>query len=213
MANGYNPIHSVIQKSNMRLIGFDPGGQKAFGWAVLDITSDSPLSLRTGVVSSVPQAIAEVKPDPNCPVVGIGIDAPLFWVPAGDRKADAYVRKRVIAAGGSSGTVSSINSLQGACLAQGILAARAAAATWPEALITEAHPKALLRLHGAAQEFVEKHVPCSTVEHERDAALAAFAAWCAVVKRPEWQNLVRLEEELFFPGGNAVDYWFPSGDH
>jgi len=21
------------------------------------------------------------------------------------------------------------------------------------------------------------------------------------------------EEEPFFPGGNAVDYWFPSGDH
>lgn len=194
-------------------VGFDPGGQKAFGWAVLDISAGSPSLLRSGVVSTVPQAIIEAEPDFNCPVAGVGIDAPLFWVPAGDRKADAHVRRRVIAAGGSSGTVSSINSLQGACLVQGVLAAKAAAATWPNALITEAHPKALLRLDGAAQEFVERHVHRTVAEHERDAALAAFAAWCAVVRQPGWKNLVRLENESFFPGGNAVDYWFPSGDH
>ncbi len=194
----------------MFLIGFDPGGIKAFGWATLDVDDiGNVVSLRTGVVSSVPQAIAATALAGSADVRGIGIDAPLFWVQAGDRQVDASLRKRVVAAGGHSGTVSSVNSLQGACVVQGILAARRSAQEWPNALITEAHPKALLRLSVAASEFVAQYITSNVAEHERDAALAAFAAWASVSQFPGWINLLELEADPIFPGEKPVDYWFP----
>lgn len=127
----------------------------------------------------------------------------------GDRRADAHLRRRVLVAGGQSGTVSSVNSLRGACLVQGILVTRLAATTWPAALITEAHPKALLRLDADAKHFVSINVPPNFQEHERDAALAAYSAWAAVTGRAGWSDLVLSEVEPFFPVDNAVTYWLP----
>jgi hypothetical protein len=115
----------------------------------------------------------------------------------------------VVAAGGQSGTVSSVNSLRGACVVQGILTARIAAAKWDNTLITEAHPKALLRLYADAASFVGQHVAATATEHERDAALSAYSAWAAATKRHGWRNIVVDENAPFFPGGNPVTYWFP----
>ena len=41
----------------------------------------------------------------------VGIDAPLYWVAAADRKADQQIRKRLCAAGGRSGTVNHVKKL------------------------------------------------------------------------------------------------------
>ena len=108
----------------MLLLGFDPGGIKSFGWAVLYVgEADSVVSLKTGVASNAPEAVRKAGQCAPAAPAGVGIDAPLFWVQEGDRRADSHIRKRVVAAGGQSGTVSSVNSLRGACLVQGILAA------------------------------------------------------------------------------------------
>ena len=171
--------------------------------------ADALVSLKTGVTSTAPDAVHEAgQSTPSAPA-GIGIDAPLFWMQQGDRRADSHIRKRVVTAGGQPGTVSSVNSLRGACLVQGILTVRLVAASWPSAMITEAHPKALLRLHAEAKSFVAKYLPLGHQEHARDAALAAFAAWAAVVTRQGWRNLVLEEADPFFPGGKEVSYWFP----
>lgn len=194
----------------MNLLGLDPGGLKSFGWARLRIgESGAPISLQTGVSSSATSAIREASRVTGAAPVAVGIDAPLFWVSEGDRRADARIRKLVCASGGRSGTVGHVNSLRGACLVQGILAARVVAELWPSAIVTEAHPKALLRIHSAASAFLAAHFPSAPTEHERDAALAAFAAWAAAASFEGWRDLTLEEPSPFFPSGHTVSYWFP----
>jgi hypothetical protein len=194
----------------MVLLGFDPGGINNFGWATLHVDKVGGIvSLVTGVVSNAPEAISNAAKNTTFAPAGVGIDAPLFWVQEGDRRVDSYLRLRVREAGGHNGTVNSVNSLRGACLVQGIIAARLIATSWPTTLITEAHPKALLRLHAEAEQFITNHLPTINTEHERDAALAAFAAWAAVTLQQSWRNLVLEEVDPFFPSGREVSYWFP----
>lgn len=194
----------------MILVGFDPGGLNNFGWAVLEIGPAASLSrLESGAAVSSKAAWRAVTEHVTQPPAGVGIDAPLYWSEDGDRQADAAIRRRVIAAGGHGATVNAVNSMQGACLVQGILLARRAAASWPEALITECHPKALLRIHAEAQRFVAAHIGASISEHARDAALAAYAAWAAARADPGWHDLVPDQAAPFFPGGARISYWFP----
>ena len=194
----------------MNLIGFDPGGFNSFGWASLRIGNcGTPISLKTGLSSSASAALNQASRATGEEPAAVGIDAPLFWVSEGDRKADARIRRLVCGAGGRSGTVSHVNSLRGACLVQGILAARDVAGLWPAARVTEAHPKALLRLHSPASDFLANYLPNAPTEHERDAALAAFSAWAAAANFSGWHDLVLEETAPFFPSGHAVSYWFP----
>ncbi len=194
----------------MNLLGLDPGGFKSFGWASLRIgEAGTPVALKTGVSSSASAALNEASRAVSVAPVAVGIDAPLFWVTEGDRNADARIRKLVCSAGGHSGTVGHVNSLRGACLVQGILAARQVAESWPSATVTEAHPKALIRVHLAASEFLAKYLPNAPTEHERDAALAAFAAWAAAAHFSGWRDLLLEETAPFFPSGHVVSYWFP----
>jgi len=194
----------------MILLGFDPGGINSFGWATLHLDEAGKfISLKTGIASNTPDAISNAWQNAASAPAGVGIDAPLFWVEKGDRRADSHIRTRVVAAGGHSGTVNSVNSLRGACLVQGILTARRVFDLWPSAIVTEAHPKALLRLWEEAELFVIQNLLQNCTEHERDAALAAVAASAAVNKRPSWCNLVLAEVAPFFPSGQKVSYWFP----
>lgn len=116
----------------------------------------------------------------------------------------------VCALGGSSGTVSHVNSLRGACLVQGILVARAALAAWPQAKLTEAHPKALLRVWSKAAAFVEQVANAVASEHERDAVLAAFTAHQFHLATEGWRNLSELDPGSYDPIGVRAAYWFPS---
>ncbi|MBV5342992.1 hypothetical protein JZU68_05085 [bacterium] len=179
---------------------------KSFGWAMLCIGNPgATITLKTGVSSNAYSAINEASRSGGKAPTGVGIDAPLFWVTEGDRKADARIRKLVCAAGGHSGTVGHVNSLRGACLVQGILAAHQVSNLWPSAIVTEA----LLRVHPAAGEFLAAHLPNAPSEHERDAALAAFSAWAAAASFSGWQDLMLEESAPFFPSGHTVSYWFP----
>ncbi len=196
----------------MVLFGFDPGGINSFGWAVLEINSVGIFkNLFTGVVSTAPDAVNAAEKAASSKPVGVGIDAPLFWVDRGDREVDKHIRGRVVAAGGVAGNVNVVNSLRGACLTQGVIAARLCSSRWPSVLITEAHPKALLSLSVSAEQFVEEHVLATAQEHERDASLAAYTAWHAVMADSQWCDLVHMEIcPFFFPGGHPATYWFPS---
>lgn len=194
----------------MYLLGFDPGGENAFGWAVAHANQQRVRLVKWGVCTGADTAIntaAEHVPEPPD---AIGIDAPLFWVFRGDRKADAKVRTLVCAAGGSSGTVSHVNSLRGACLVQGALAANISHSKWPSAQITEAHPKALLAVSASARNWLAELNFGSEIEHARDAAIAAYSAYALISKFNGWQNLAALETNPFFPAGVKVDYYFPT---
>jgi predicted nuclease with RNAse H fold len=130
----------------------------------------------------------------------VGIDAPLFWNPAGDRRADQIVQKAITQLGGPDGTVKSINSLRGPCLIQGILVTMICRQKSGNGIpITEAHPKALLRLirkvnpvgvtMGDLGEYVVRSEAQGGPEHEKDAALGEVAAFAMGSRRSGWRDL------------------------
>ena len=190
-------------------IGFDPGGEKAFGWAVLQAQGSVTELVKTGTSSNAQAAFDAAKAYATLEPTAVAIDAPLFWVATGDRKADAFVRKMVCSKGGNSGTVSHVNSLRGACLVQGILIANLAIASWQNAIVTEAHPKALLWVSTAARKFAELMSKQTSNEHERDAAIAAYTAYAFAKKQAGWHDISSLESNPFSPIGAPVAYWFP----
>ena len=190
-------------------IGIDPGGMKAFGWCVMEVTPPA-LSVRrivTGVCSGVSDAVMDIEKALKFPPVAGGIDAPLYWVTDGDRKSDKKIRKAVAGNGGSSSTVSHVNSLRGACLVQGVLSAVGLSKKWPQIAITESHPKALLSIWPNAREFVRQYD--FSTDHERDAALGAYSACALFSQWNGWVDLLDYEESYFAPSGGKVAYWFP----
>lgn len=193
----------------MLVVGFDPGGAKAFGWAILTGTFEAPRLVGGGVCSGARAAMEEVARRLDEHPIAVGIDAPLFWSQVGDRRADGVVRKLVCQAGGHGATVSHVNSLQGACLVEGAIVARLAQDRWPAARITEAHPKALLAVSADVKAFASIQSIQGDGHHLRDAALGALAALAMVQQRATWQDLAALEPAALHPLGVNVEYWFP----
>lgn len=208
------------------ILGFDPGGQKKFGWAIAEDLGPKLMVIKTGVVSEAHQAIemvSRILPKVD-QVTAAGIDAPLFWGKAGSRQVDGLIRQAVASRGHdhASGTVQDVNSLRGACLVQGVLLASLLNARFDDALITEAHPKALLWLLGIGTdvtlrqlpEFIEIEVDArvnadSASDHERDAVLAAYAGWSMCKQSPGWANVFEKEHAPVQPFGTPVSYWMP----
>jgi hypothetical protein len=190
------------------LLGFDPGGVNAFGWCVARDSAQLPPSvLATGVVSNARAAVAAaLAAVPHGEVVlAAGIDAPLLWARSGSRHSDRFVRQAIARAGAPhpAGTVQDMNSLRGACLAQGILAAlelREAISLLP---LTEAHPKALRWLCPHAAAVVARS------EHERDAVIGAFTAWALIHKPPDWCDLYAEEVPFYTPLAPPLSYFMP----
>ena len=136
------------------LLGFDPGGAEGehFGWAVLRCSPQPPLEVlasgnRSNARDAVHAAFAFVNRGASR-IAAAAIDAPLSWVAHEGRQADQTVRLAVAAAGcpAAAGTVQHVNSLRGACLVGGMMAALELRQLLPNLLISESHPKALLWL-------------------------------------------------------------------
>ncbi len=138
------------------ILGFDPGGEDGFGWAILQSADTLPLRLLSGGVadnaSEVLVAIRRALPPGEHPLAA-GIDAPLFWATTGDRRVDYVLRAalRRLGARSPGGTVQAVNSLRGACLVQGVLIATLLRSNWPAIQISESHPKVYLWLSGHAR--------------------------------------------------------------
>lgn len=212
-------MSSFFESQNMPMIfaGFDPGGENAFGWAVLTLNncqlkldSSGTCSYALSALEALSNALRGRKPK------AIGIDAPLHWVASGDREADKIVRGLVREAKGMPSTVNHVNSLRGACIVQGVLIAHLTQLRWEKekTLVTEAHPKALLQVSSSARKWANRLKLQNKPEHERDAALAAYCAhaFAFTKKSRNWRNLVSPnEQELFFPSGKEAAYFFPAG--
>ena len=216
-------------------LGFDPGGKtkKEFGWAVCEANEQILTVRHKGRVENIQQALNAVKEalskitNTEQNIIGAGIDAPLVWGEMGVRAADQLIREEIhYWAKSPGGTTQEINSLRGACLAQGILLARLLHKNYPGILITESHPKALLYLFRKISnnkkpksalnrdEIPEKYVRCEEEildEHERDAILGAFTAFARTEKLPGWGNILSLEEKsiLVTPFDYQAEYWMP----
>lgn len=188
-------------------LGIDPGGRNAFGWCVLRVPTEGAPLMQCGVRSTLTEVVTALTSACADTPRAAGIDAPLYWVRSGERRSDQAIRRAVSKAGGHSATVNHVNSMRGACLVQGVLAAVELSQRWPGILITESHPKALLTTCPAAREFIQPFDFGS--EHERDACLGAFAAWSYDRRAPGWVDWMSKEEATFVPSGTPVAYWSP----
>ncbi len=204
-------------------VGFDPGGIGAFGWAVV---SGDTLPLRImgrGVVDHAQGAFQAAIHCAGERIDGVGIDAPLFWSPAGDRNADQLVRSAITNLGCPGGTVGHVNALRGACLIQGMLVAMKCREKLGQVPITESHPKALLWLAGKATrnrrpdvvtsgdlaDYVSFNGVGALTDHERDATLGAVSAFSAVSNKNGWRDLYLVETNPVTPLNPPPGYWMP----
>lgn len=212
----------------MLILGFDPGGDGRFGWCVTESTSHGRLDLRACAVANHAKGAVEAALESARPlgeVKAAGIDSPLFWDTGGDRCVDQEIRKALSALGAKNagGTVQHVNSLRGACLVQGVLAAHLLRERLRDVRITETHPKALLWLLKIAtrkfpatevkinhlRDFVESGLQVRT-EHGRDAVLGAVAALAMIEKRKDWRNLYPQQRGAHIVAVVPnIEYWMP----
>lgn len=215
-----------LESSGVLVLGLDPGGQGQFGWCVADLgTGPTPIVRLVGTADHAAGALSDIRKHVGdlAKIVAAGIDSPLFWVADGDRRVDKTIRSAMRRAGATNvhGTVQQVNSLRGACLAQGIMAAHLLRREVPTLRITESHPKALLWLVGiACKDRPPAQVridDCSSLlgcqlrdlsEHQRDAALGAVAAAAMIRETTGWRDL-RLDESEAFAQVSRAEYWMP----
>ena len=205
------------------ILGFDPGGRENFGWSICHASPDDLTLLRSGLSSDAQGAFATVTDTirslgvPGNPqVLAAGIDAPMFWSAAGDREADRALRSALPF--GQKNLVMHVNSLQGACLVQGVLLGKALHERYGGGgfRITESHPSALfqvLKAQGRSPELEDIEVLLEGVEdneqHQADATICAYAGWSMLQGSPGWQDLYCLEPRPVQPLGTPVSYWMP----
>ncbi len=211
----------------MVILGFDPGGEGSFGWCVAEQTSDNRFWLPdTNVEDHAERAVSTaLKRAANYgPVEAAGIDSPLFGVAKGDRNADGRIRDAMKERKAPNiwSTVQHVNWLRGACVVQGIMAARLLRRELSNIRITETHPKALLWLKDIANrnrrpveiqweqisQLIKSEPREPYIEHERDAALGCVAALAMLEKPRDWRDLFQEEKDGFAPV-TPVEYWMP----
>ncbi len=212
--------------TTMVILGLDPGGNGNFGWCLAEVTGDRPMTLwQWGTADNAERAVAHALEHlpRSAMLAAAGIDSPLFWVANGDRQCDKTVRRAMRRVGASAvgGTVQAVNAMRGACLIQGIMAARLLRLRFPSIRITESHPKALLWLLKLANndrrvsevtiahlaEFIKCEMPRLS-EHERDAAIGALAATAMLLLWHGWRDIAVDERDAFAPV-SPVEYWMP----
>jgi len=171
-------LRSNGSKPNGVWIGADPGGKRKFGVAALSPDGDVEAT-RFSCAREAVAWVAGFEDD----VLGVGVDAPLWWSSgiSGARNADEWLRDRYPGAR-NSGRL--INSVVGGVLIQGFLFAAELRQRVPELPVTEAHPKLLL--HARRQDFGmlaresglsgDPRIISETNDDRRDAVIAALAA-------------------------------------
>ena len=205
------------------ILGFDPGGKRNFGWSVCVVEGSELRYCKSGVADNAQEVIPALQLPASAKVEATGIDAPMFWSSRGNRCIDDIIGKelkgRMLPKGKGFPTKGGkrplqVNSLRGGALAQGLLLGKYLIKTFPALKITEVHPTALLRL---------LNVPCFKSqlgllhnlikdlpnEHQRDATIAAFAAWSMRQEACGWRDLYPDEPCSVNPFGIPVSYWMP----
>ena len=193
------------------VLGFDPGGKGNFGWSICKIAGGQLSIIETGVASDALEVIRTVSAalPSSVRVLAAGIDAPMFWSRAGNRTVDGIIREALRSHGYPTRSVLEVNQLWGVVLVQGVLLGSYIHQEFKAVPITEAHPKVLLRLLDDSESARLTQLTDGRSEHERDAVLAAFAAWSMYRRAPGWRNLYWDEPNPILPLRTPVSYWMP----
>ena len=197
-------------------LGFDPGGDRKFGVALLNGGC-----MKTSTVGTVDEAMkwAVDACEARKPKAA-GIDTLLHWATckSGMRPCDERLRARYPEARNS---IMSPNSLFGAMAIGGMALALRLHQEWPEILLNETHPKLLLRALGKGYDTKSSETVETTIswfkcqgryteaniegEHELDAALSAWATQKGVAEG--WADIIGNRDKLLFPAGEVHYLW------
>lgn len=207
------------------LLGLDPGGRESFGWAIIEDSRSLPLQvLRSGFANHAAETVSiALDAARKYRILAAGIDAPLFWSAGGERIADQKLRTQICNRGSHGGTVLHVNSLQGACLVQGMAAALLLRQRIPRLPLSESHPKALLWLLGVAtrrrrpsrvsfpdlRAVLRWRLRRPITEHDRDAAIGALSAWAMLHQPSGWEDFSLLDKDCLNPLRPAPSFWMP----
>jgi len=210
-------------------LGYDPGGNEKHGCAALHVTPGKTTCEATSV-GTADEAVKWFKKHEG--VDGLGVDTATAWSGghAGDRPADLWLRDQYRPVHKSVGAP---NSLAGSFAINGIYVIARLRESWPDLWVTEALPKVLLY---ALSREVYKDVGAADHEewlrrwcgledpprlskkkgddHDRDALLAALAAWRW--RTDEWTLDLHEDKEVLdqfpvpkplHPAGTTVYAW------
>jgi predicted nuclease with RNAse H fold len=209
------------------ILGTDPGGKKGngqFGWALVKyVPGEPPPQHLTATYSDVGHDANEVWTRANealgasDQIVAMGVDAPLGYDETGDRRIDPYIREVLRADGSRSGpTPCAVNSLRGACLAQGVVISLIAQAAGVR-IISESYPRAVRDLRsGSTAQCRSCSVP-TLLCHQCDATLSSLSAWAYLVNMATGTNPKGWENWHTLHGGLRPkfmvvadhEYWLP----
>jgi hypothetical protein len=195
-------------------LGFDPGGDRKFGVALLDGNRVTACTVNNvdDAMKWAARVCGSRRP------VAAGIDTLLHWATArsGLRPCDLQLRARYRPVQNS---IMAPNSLYGAMVIGGIALAIRLRQKWPELELNETHPKLFLYALGAErynprtvdvaiQWFVDR-AQCVDWkvegEHQLDAALSAWATQRGIAER--WIDIIGPSSDLLFPAGPARYLW------
>jgi hypothetical protein len=198
-------------------LGFDPGGDRGFGVAILQGTDASGATVST-VSDAMKWALSKCG---TSEPIAAGIDTMLHWSdgPGGWRPADQKLR---LAYPEARSSVLSPNGLYGSMGIGGMALALRLRERWPNITLNETHPKLLgfafrRARHTdvdpvAAIAWLAQHAGLDlasvTTGHELDAVISAWATREGSLRG--WRDLVPETEDrtLLFPA-NKVTYLWP----
>ncbi|MEL7022331.1 MAG: hypothetical protein AAGL69_01215 [Pseudomonadota bacterium] len=223
MENGQIQQRSKPEASlNGSVIGYDPGGNKKRGLAVLELVSGRTSSFTTKTLASVGHVLAELDRVDDMLALGVDTLAARHSGESGWRPADLWLRETYEPVAKS---VVSPNGLYGSMGLNGMHAMIHARDNHPNLPITETHPKVLFfALTDTKYDYENNHadmdaaiagwlgVPATTRnDHEWDALISAYAALQGL--RGTWPHdlldgSMEGDDRLRFPCGR-VNYWWP----
>lgn len=204
----------------MLFLGYDPGGRRAAGAAVLELNGRIAELLAAGTFESVDEAFNFfIRTVDQGHVEAAGIDTFLSWATraSGWREVDRYLRRAYPEVASS---VLASNTVAGSMAVQGMAMALKLRQVWPQIILNETHPKVLYyALSGNQWDYgpsmgdwlAERVVipPGLAVsnEHEWDAVFSAWATAVAFADESGWQDLMDLPDGLLFPAGQVTYVW------
>ena len=205
----------------MMVIGYDPGGKKKNGVALLEANTKGLVEICAAVTDDVDGALAWLdRRLGRRPVKGAGIDTLLSWStgPSGWRPMDKDLWLKYPKARKS---ILSSNSLYGAMGIQGMAMALKLRKKYGNLLqLNETHPKVLYhelnpkwKSYGDLDErndwlkrklSIKPFVPAKT-DDEWDAMISAWITWRGI--RGGANDLMEGRSELLFPAGRPTYFW------
>jgi hypothetical protein len=198
-------------------LGFDPGGDRKFGVALLD--GDCVITSTVGTVDDAMEWADRVCRS-RLPVAA-GIDTLLHWATSksGMRPCDLQLRAKYRA---TKNNILAPNSLRGAMAIGGMALALRLREKWPKLVLNETHPKVLLHarwgqrydpndeatVQAAIQWFGDQgHYTELKIEgeHQLDAAFSAWTTREGLAKG--WVDIIGKDDNLIFPTGEVRYLW------